>query len=63
MKRVVVEIRESYIYDSYNEFVQHYNEMISKGFKPSSESSRPNYYVNYDMPEYYAEYHKRKSNC
>lgn len=59
MKQVVVEIREAYTYETYTEFVQHYATMILRGFKAISESSRPDYYVNSDMPEYFAEYSKK----
>ena len=54
MKQVAVETREAYTYETYDEFVQHYATMILRGFKACSESSRPNYYVNHDMPEYFA---------
>lgn len=59
MKHVYAELRESYIYETYTEFVQHYATMMLRGFKASSESSRPDYYVNHDMPEYFAEYYKK----
>ena len=62
MKRVVFEIRECYENKSYDEFVQHYSEMINMGFKPNSDSSRPNYYTNLEMDSYFAEYYKRESN-
>ena len=59
MKQVAVETREAYTYETYDEFVQHYSTMILRVFKACSESSRPNYYVNHDMPEYFAEYYKK----
>lgn len=59
MKHVYAELRESYTYETYTEFVQHYVTMTLRGFKASSESSRPDYYVNHDMPEYFAEYYKK----
>lgn len=59
MKRTFAEIRETYHYTSYEEFVNHYNEMTSKGFSPNSDSSKPDGYVNREMNSYCAEYFKR----
>lgn len=62
MKRVVLEIKECYEYNSYKEFTEHYNEMINMGFEPNSDSSKPNYYTNLEMKSYLAEYYKRNTN-
>lgn len=58
MKRVSLEIRESYRYNSYDEFVKHYNEMVEMGFEPTSTSYKPDYYTNLEMEHYFAEYYK-----
>ena len=62
MKRVVYQITESYTYDSYDEFVNHYNEMIAKGFRPNSEASRPDYWKGDEMEIYFATYYIEESN-
>lgn len=62
MKRVKLEIRECYRYNSYSEFVKHYNDMLKMGFKPNSDSSTPKYYTNLEMDSYFVEYYKDVSD-
>ena len=61
MRKIEAEIRESYTYDSYEEFINHYNEMIKLGFKPRHDSSNPAYYVGVaeNLSSYVAAYEKQ----
>jgi len=62
MKRVNQEIIEEYVYDTFEEFEKHYEEMIKEGYKPNSDSCKPDFFHNHDMDSYYAQYYKRNRN-
>lgn len=58
MKRRRLEITEDYVYEAYDEFKNHYKEMVETGFRPHSSSDVPEYYTNHEMNSYYASYVK-----
>ena len=62
MKRIIQEIKEAYVYNSFSEFSEHYEQMLKEGYEPNSDSCTPEYYHNHDMDNYYALYNKRIIN-
>lgn len=63
MKRVMQEIIEAYKYNSFAEFEEHYKQMLKEGYKPNSDSCKPEYYFNnHDMDSYFAQYRKCTTN-
>jgi len=58
MRKYETTISEVYWYDSYAEFCGHYAEMLTKGFKPRSNASTPEFYANRNLDLYVATYDK-----
>lgn len=59
MKRVLYRLIECYTYNSYDEFESHYKEMIAKGFRVNSESSKPEWCCK-NLDSYFATYYKER---
>lgn len=59
MKRISQEIIEVYRYNSFDEFNDHYNQMLKEGYVPNSDSCKPEFFHNHDLNSYVIQYSKK----